>query len=266
MALGTLIETKKGRLGWSAPQACIQASASCEPAWAASPAGQSVLSWRQPACSSYPQPPLGLISALAASHFGCLPGPAPPPALRSPLPHHSFLATARFQPKLGGGAWREGVASVCVSPAGFAQCLSEDHPVLITKLCGPGEELGKLCSALSPTPAHGPGHPGQSAPRSSPTVWLATQNHSTLVTERSAVPFLPVNPEYSATRNQVRSLGGGLGLLLPFQGSPALWALPSSPAIVWAWAWASPPCPRPPLAWLVLRLGREAEAALLSTW
>lgn len=35
-------------------------------------------------------------------------------------------------------------------------------------------------------------------------MWLATQNHSTLVTERSAVPFLPVNPEYSATRNQVR--------------------------------------------------------------
>lgn len=35
------------------------------------------------------------------------------------------------------------------------------------------------------------------------TVWLTTQNHSTLVTERSAVPFLPVNPEYSATRNQV---------------------------------------------------------------
>ncbi|XP_009996092.1 PREDICTED: ARF GTPase-activating protein GIT1-like, partial [Chaetura pelagica] len=34
--------------------------------------------------------------------------------------------------------------------------------------------------------------------------WLTTQNHSTLVTERSAVPFLPVNPEYSATRNQGR--------------------------------------------------------------
>ncbi|NXN04416.1 GIT1 protein, partial [Sylvia borin] len=37
-----------------------------------------------------------------------------------------------------------------------------------------------------------------------PAVWLTTQNHSTLVTERSAVPFLPVNPEYSATRNQGR--------------------------------------------------------------
>lgn len=33
-------------------------------------------------------------------------------------------------------------------------------------------------------------------------VWLATQNHSTLVTETTAVPFLPVNPEYSSTRNQ----------------------------------------------------------------
>uniref|UniRef100_UPI00398F21FF ARF GTPase-activating protein GIT1 isoform X8 n=1 Tax=Pristiophorus japonicus TaxID=55135 RepID=UPI00398F21FF len=38
--------------------------------------------------------------------------------------------------------------------------------------------------------------------RENDAVWLATQNHSTLVTERSAVPFLPVNPEYSATRNQ----------------------------------------------------------------
>ncbi|XP_028342650.1 ARF GTPase-activating protein GIT1 isoform X2 [Physeter macrocephalus] len=40
--------------------------------------------------------------------------------------------------------------------------------------------------------------------RENDAVWLATQNHSTLVTERSAVPFLPVNPEYSATRNQGR--------------------------------------------------------------
>ncbi|POI32410.1 hypothetical protein CIB84_003836, partial [Bambusicola thoracicus] len=36
------------------------------------------------------------------------------------------------------------------------------------------------------------------------TVWLATQNHSTLVTETTVVPFLPVNPEYSSTRNQGR--------------------------------------------------------------
>lgn len=37
-------------------------------------------------------------------------------------------------------------------------------------------------------------------------VWLATQNHSTLVTETTVVPFLPVNPEYSSTRNQVWNL------------------------------------------------------------
>lgn len=35
-------------------------------------------------------------------------------------------------------------------------------------------------------------------------VWLATQNHSTLVTETTVVPFLPVNPTYSSTRNQAR--------------------------------------------------------------
>lgn len=37
-------------------------------------------------------------------------------------------------------------------------------------------------------------------------VWLATQNHSTLVTETTVVPFLPVNPEYSSTRNQASQL------------------------------------------------------------
>ncbi|XP_028269080.1 ARF GTPase-activating protein GIT2a isoform X2 [Parambassis ranga] len=40
--------------------------------------------------------------------------------------------------------------------------------------------------------------------RETDAVWLATQNHSTLVTESTVVPFLPVNPEYSSTRNQGR--------------------------------------------------------------
>ncbi|XP_040272514.1 ARF GTPase-activating protein GIT2 isoform X4 [Bufo bufo] len=40
--------------------------------------------------------------------------------------------------------------------------------------------------------------------RETDAVWIATQNHSTLVTETTVVPFLPVNPEYSSTRNQGR--------------------------------------------------------------
>ncbi|XP_043966843.1 ARF GTPase-activating protein GIT2a isoform X8 [Gambusia affinis] len=40
--------------------------------------------------------------------------------------------------------------------------------------------------------------------RETDAVWLATQNHSTLVSETTLVPFLPVNPEYSSTRNQGR--------------------------------------------------------------
>ncbi|XP_038618284.1 ARF GTPase-activating protein GIT2 isoform X2 [Tachyglossus aculeatus] len=40
--------------------------------------------------------------------------------------------------------------------------------------------------------------------RETDAVWLATQNHSTLVTETTVVPFLPVNPDYSSTRNQGR--------------------------------------------------------------
>ena len=45
------------------------------------------------------------------------------------------------------------------------------------------------------------------------TVWLATQNHSTLVTDTTVVPFLPVNPEYSSTRNQA-SHGTNVALCL----------------------------------------------------
>ncbi|XP_054613806.1 ARF GTPase-activating protein GIT2b isoform X1 [Dunckerocampus dactyliophorus] len=40
--------------------------------------------------------------------------------------------------------------------------------------------------------------------RETDAVCLATQNHSTLVTDSTVVPFLPVNPEYSSTRNQGR--------------------------------------------------------------
>uniref|UniRef100_A0A8C6LMK3 G protein-coupled receptor kinase interacting ArfGAP 2b n=1 Tax=Nothobranchius furzeri TaxID=105023 RepID=A0A8C6LMK3_NOTFU len=40
--------------------------------------------------------------------------------------------------------------------------------------------------------------------RETDAVWLATQNHSTIVTDTTVVPFLPVNPEYSSTRNQGR--------------------------------------------------------------
>ncbi|KAK7898652.1 hypothetical protein WMY93_019505 [Mugilogobius chulae] len=40
--------------------------------------------------------------------------------------------------------------------------------------------------------------------RETDAVWLATQNHSTLVTDTTVIPFLPVNPEYSSTRNQGR--------------------------------------------------------------
>uniref|UniRef100_A0A3P8W1M0 G protein-coupled receptor kinase interacting ArfGAP 2a n=1 Tax=Cynoglossus semilaevis TaxID=244447 RepID=A0A3P8W1M0_CYNSE len=40
--------------------------------------------------------------------------------------------------------------------------------------------------------------------RETDAVWLATQNHSTLVTETTVVPFLPVNPEYSSTQKLAR--------------------------------------------------------------
>lgn len=36
------------------------------------------------------------------------------------------------------------------------------------------------------------------------SVWLATQNHSALVSDTTTVPFLPVNPSFSSTRNQGR--------------------------------------------------------------
>ncbi|XP_038826501.1 ARF GTPase-activating protein GIT2-like isoform X5 [Salvelinus namaycush] len=40
--------------------------------------------------------------------------------------------------------------------------------------------------------------------RETDAVWLVTQNHGTLLTDTTVVPFLPVNPEYSSTRNQGR--------------------------------------------------------------
>ncbi|XP_066509634.1 ARF GTPase-activating protein GIT2-like [Hoplias malabaricus] len=40
--------------------------------------------------------------------------------------------------------------------------------------------------------------------RETDAVWLTTQSHSTLMNEAVLVPFLPVNPEYSSTRNQGR--------------------------------------------------------------
>ena len=42
-------------------------------------------------------------------------------------------------------------------------------------------------------------------------VWLATQNQSALLSDTTTVPFLPVNPSFSSTRNQV---GNPLQLLL----------------------------------------------------
>jgi len=40
--------------------------------------------------------------------------------------------------------------------------------------------------------------------RENDAVWLATQHHRKLVSDHTAVPFLPVNPSFSATRNQGR--------------------------------------------------------------
>ncbi|XP_023239790.1 ARF GTPase-activating protein GIT2-like isoform X1 [Centruroides sculpturatus] len=40
--------------------------------------------------------------------------------------------------------------------------------------------------------------------RETDAIWLSTQNQSALVTDRQTVPFLPVNPEFSSTRNQGR--------------------------------------------------------------
>jgi len=40
--------------------------------------------------------------------------------------------------------------------------------------------------------------------RENDSVWLSTHDHTSIVSDRQAVPFLPVNPEFSATRNQVQ--------------------------------------------------------------
>ncbi|KAI0238320.1 ARF GTPase-activating protein GIT2 [Lamellibrachia satsuma] len=40
--------------------------------------------------------------------------------------------------------------------------------------------------------------------RENETIWLSAQSNNSLVSDRQTVPFLPVNPEFSATRNQGR--------------------------------------------------------------
>ncbi|XP_070571894.1 ARF GTPase-activating protein GIT2-like isoform X2 [Ptychodera flava] len=40
--------------------------------------------------------------------------------------------------------------------------------------------------------------------READSVWLTSQNHTAIVTDKSIIPFLPVNPEFSSTRNQGR--------------------------------------------------------------
>ncbi|XP_064460589.1 ARF GTPase-activating protein GIT1-like isoform X2 [Ornithodoros turicata] len=40
--------------------------------------------------------------------------------------------------------------------------------------------------------------------RENDAIWLMSQNQNVLVADRQAVPFLPVNPEFSSTRNQGR--------------------------------------------------------------
>ena len=215
---------------------------------------------RQPACSP-PQPPgPGLLSACGR------------PLWLSPQP----CSTPSFPP-----SWpqqipaqrREGASSSCCqSPAGLAQLCPDPalHPVSRDHLCsehpcsgpcGPGRELGSRRSG-PPAPACPAGPASVDSPCPSPTVWLATQNHSTLVTERSAVPFLPVNPEYSATRNQVRGLDGAWGHLFPcwvttlwgpalpflagrplFAALPHSWPRPRPGCGMWGWGGSCPVSP-----------------------
>lgn len=172
-----------------------------------------MLSWTRPACSSPQRPGLGLLCS------GCL------PLWLSPQSHSApYIPSSWPQPDSSPNSWlagaggRESPRSVCQSPTGLSLTqpyfpCPETTPFLNTNTRWAWGGARKAVLLAFPPPPRGPGHRGPSAPCPSPPVWLATQNHSTLVTERSAVPFLPVNPEYSATRNQVSGLdrGGGLG-------------------------------------------------------
>ena len=205
-----------------------------------------------------PTPWTGAPLRPAAALSGSLPSRAPPPPSR---------------PQQIPAQRQEGASSFCCqSPAGLARLCPDPalHPVSRDHLCsehpcsgpcGPGKELGRRCSG-PPAPACPAGPASVDSPCPSPTVWLATQNHSTLVTERSAVPFLPVNPEYSATRNQVSGLDGAWGHLLPcwvttlwgpalpflagrplFAALPHSWPRPRPGCGMWEWGGSCPVSP-----------------------
>lgn len=196
-----------------------------------------MLSWTRPACSSPQRPGLGLLCS------GCL------PLWLSPQSHSApYIPSSWPQPDSSPNSWlagaggRESPRSVCQSPTGLSLTqpyfpCPETTPFLNTNTRWAWGGARKAVLLAFPPPPRGPGHRGPSAPCPSPPVWLATQNHSTLVTERSAVPFLPVNPEYSATRNQVSGLdrgGGGWGDDLPSWGHQLYGSCPSWQPAVWA--------------------------------
>lgn len=110
---------------------------------------------------------------------------------KGPGGHHCAEGPPRARCGAGGG--RSLRPSWALLPALHA------GPAPAPASCRPRSLLGGGTAPPGPQPI------GVGAPPTLPlpAVWLTTQNHSTLVTERSAVPFLPVNPEYSATRNQV---------------------------------------------------------------
>lgn len=125
------------------------------------------------------------------------------------------LGTLCFTPHSAGGTQKGSGGQHCAEgpPQGRLRCWGRSFP---SALLGSAPSSARwpharACVLPAPQPAGrgmappGPQPIGVGAPLTFPlpAVWLTTQNHSTLVTERSAVPFLPVNPEYSATRNQV---------------------------------------------------------------
>lgn len=124
------------------------------------------------------------------------------------------LGTLCFTPHSAGGTQKGSGGQHCAEgpPQGRLRGWGRSFPSALLGSAPSSARWPRACVLPAPQPAGrgmappGPQPIGVGAPLTFPlpAVWLTTQNHSTLVTERSAVPFLPVNPEYSATRNQVR--------------------------------------------------------------
>lgn len=202
-----------------------------------------------------PTPALVLISALAASHFGSLPSPTPPPYITPSWPQpdsspNSGLGLARSRLVLFviGLAGLAGLAQPCPAlPQPCFRCL-KTTPVWNTSPWWAWGGARKAALSTSPPPPGGPGHQDDcSLPLPHSVAGYPEPQHPGYGAQCCALPAC--EPRVLSHTESGEGAGwGAWGGLLPSMGRQLCERCPSSTAAVWP---ALLPRPRPPpgLCW-----------------